>query len=121
MSLRWKALAVPALRWTLGLVLLLESLQFTFSQTAAHQLAHAGMPLWLRPVIGGSEILAAILFLVPATSVLGGRLLLVIFVLAAAVHFLHGQYDVSLLVLYAAAVLVCLAHRRNFAPDPSHD
>ncbi|HKW90200.1 MAG TPA: DoxX family protein [Candidatus Acidoferrales bacterium] len=121
MNPRWQVLAIPALRWTLSLVLFIESLQFTFSRAAARQLAHAGLPQWLRPVIGGAEIIAALLFLLPATTALGGRLLLAIFVIVAAIHFFHGQFDVSLLALYAVAVLVCLAHRKNPAPDAPHD
>jgi uncharacterized membrane protein YphA (DoxX/SURF4 family) len=113
MNTRLKNFSIPLLRWTLGLAVLLESCQFVFSASAAHFLAKAGLPPWIRPVLGGAEIIAAILFLVPFTALAGGCLLLVIFALAALVHILHGQYDVGGLVVYAAADFACMAHREN--------
>lgn len=104
--------AVPLLRWTLGLVVLFESARFVFSASAAHVLAKAGLPEWIRPALGGGEILATVLFLTPYTSVAGGYALLVIFGLAAAIHILHGQYDIGGLLVYAAAALVCLTYAK---------
>jgi hypothetical protein len=117
MSARLKNFSIPLLRWTLGLVVLLESFQFVFSTSAAHFLAKAGLPSWIQPVLGGAEIIAAVLFLVPFTALFGGYLLLVIFALAALVHILHGQVDVGGLVVNAAAVLVCMAYRENRAAE----
>jgi hypothetical protein len=105
--------SIPLLRWTLGLVVMLESFEFVFSASAAHFLAQAGWPAWLQPVLGGSEIIAALLFLVPSTATIGGYLLLVIFGLAALLHILHGQYGVEGLLVYAVAVLASMAHAKN--------
>jgi uncharacterized membrane protein YphA (DoxX/SURF4 family) len=113
MNTRRKNFSIPLLRWTLGLVVLLESCQFVFSGSAAHFLAKAGLPSWLRPVLGGAEIIAAVLFLLPWRARLGSYLLLIIFVLAALVHILHGQFDIGGLVVYAAGVFVCMAHSEN--------
>ena len=99
--------SIPLLRWTLGLVVTLQSFEFVFSTSAAHFLAKAGLPTWIRPVLGGAEIIAAVLFLVPFTTVIGSYLLFVIFGLATLVHMLHGQYGVEGLLVYAVAVLVC--------------
>jgi hypothetical protein len=111
-------ISIPLLRWILGLVVMLQSFEFIFSSSAAHFLAKAGWPAWLRPVLGGSEIIAAVLFLVPSTATVGGFLLLVIFGLAALLHVLHGQYGVEGLLVYAVAVLVSIAHTKNrTAPD----
>ena len=99
----WK-FAIPVLRWTVGLVVLYQSGRFVLS----HGPIHGGLPLWIRPVLGGPEILAAVLFLVPPTRTVGGYLLLVIFALAIVIHVLHGDYDVSVLLLYAAAVLATM-------------
>ncbi len=49
MNARLAKLSIPLLRWTLGLVVLLESCQFIFSASAAHFLAKAGLPSWIRP------------------------------------------------------------------------
>jgi hypothetical protein len=72
----------------------------------------------MRLVLSGAEILAAILFLVPFTSSLGGALLLVIFALALIIHTLHGDAPgLETLLVYGAAVLVCLAERRESVPS----
>ncbi len=111
MNERLTKIALPALRWSVGLVVLWESWEFTFGQSALRAFAKTGLPLWIRPLLGGSEILAAVLFLVPAASLVGGYALLVVFFFAALIHILHGWYDVGALVVYAMAVLVCMAHR----------
>jgi|HubBroStandDraft_1064217.scaffolds.fasta_scaffold164067_3 hypothetical protein len=111
--------AIPLLRWTVGLVVMLESLEFVFSNSVAHFLDKAGLPSWVRPVLGGSEIIAAALFLVPFTAVVGGYLLLVIFAIAALIHFLHGQFNVGALVVYAAAVIVCVVYQNSGTAEAS--
>ncbi|HXJ04829.1 MAG TPA: DoxX family protein [Candidatus Acidoferrum sp.] len=113
--------SIPLLRWTLGLVVILESCQFVLSESAAHFLAKAGLPAWIRPVLGGAESAAAILFLVPVTSLIGGYVLLVVFGMAALVHLLHGQFRVEGLVLYAVAVLVCITYTENRTGEALHD
>ncbi len=113
--------SLPLLRWTLGLVVMLQSFEFVFSTSAAHFLAKAGLPAWLRPVLGGAEIIAAVLFLVPFTATIGGYLLLVIFGLAALLHILHGQYRVEGLLVYAVAVLVSMAHTNNRTAETGHE
>jgi hypothetical protein len=121
MNARLAKCSISLLRWTLGLVVLLESFAFVFSTSAAHFLAKAGLPFWIRPVLGGAEIIAAILFLVPFTAAIGGYLLLVVFGFAFLIHVLHGQYEVGGLVVYAAAVLVCMAHAENKTQEAGHE
>jgi DoxX-like family len=111
MNAEVRRMAIPGLRWTLGLVLILESLRLALDTTAARHFANAGMPQWLRPALAWPEIVAAILFLVPLTTMLGGYLLLAVFLAAAALHFLHGEFQVGGLVVYAMAVLVCMTQR----------
>src|SRR5277367_4133151 len=113
--------SIPLLRSTLGLVIVVESFEFVFSNSAAHFLAKAGLPFWIRPVLGGAEIIAAILFLVPFTAAIGSYLLPVIFGLAILVHILHGQYEAIGLFVYAAAVLVCMAHGENKTQEAAHE
>ena len=71
------------------------------------------MPQWIRPVLGGSEIVAVLLFLTPAASLVGGYLLLLIFAIAVVFHFLHGDVDVGGLLVYGMAVLACMTHRNK--------
>jgi hypothetical protein len=108
---------MTALRWTLAIVVLIQSCLFVFASSGRHAVAQVGMPQWIRPVLGGSEIVAALLFLVPATSVAGGYLLLMVFFFAAAIHVLHGQYDVGGLVVYAVAVMACIRRREGAAAE----
>ncbi len=113
MNQQVKKLAIPGLRWTLGIVVLLESVRFVLSSSAAQHFAKIGVPQWIRPALGGSEIVAAVLFLTPATGVLGGYLLLFIFAIAAIIHCLHGEFEVGTLIVYGMAVLVCMTYRSN--------
>jgi hypothetical protein len=114
-------IAVNGLRWTVGSVILLESCKLAFLPSEIHAFSKSGLPAWIRPGLAGSEIVTAVLFLVPFTSVVGSYSLLLVFLLAALVHVLHGQYDVGVLVVYCMAVLVSLAHRRDTAGDVAHD
>jgi len=57
------------------------------------------------------EVVAAVLFLLSPTVVVGGWALLVIFAAAALLHFMHGQFEVGGLLVYGAAVFVVLAFR----------
>lgn len=73
------------------------------------------MPRWSGPGLGWTEAAAALLFLLPATTILGGGVLLLTFALAIAVHFQRGEFGVGALVVYGMAVVVCIADRRaNF-------
>jgi len=106
-----RRIALPGLRWSLGLVVVWESCEFAFGRSALRAFAKTGLPSWIRPLLGGSEIIAAVLFLVPAASLVGGYALLIIFFFAAVIHIVHGWYDVGALVVYGMAVLACMAGR----------
>lgn len=121
MKLSLTRLSIPLLRWTISIVVIIESVQFILSPAAAHLFLKLGVPAWVRPALGISEILATILFVVPATTIVGASLLLVIFALAAMVHLLHGQYGVSGLVVYAVAVLACMANRSSATTEVSDE
>jgi hypothetical protein len=120
MNARLTDLSIPLLRWTLGLVVILESFEFIFSSSVAHFLAKTGLPSWIRPILGGAEIIAAVLFLLPITTLLGGYLLLVIFTMAVLLHVLHGQFAVEGLIVYAVAVLVCMAYKGRTTAEVLH-
>lgn len=103
--------SITGLKWTVGLVVLCESSLFAFEPGRIRAFEHSGLPYFMRPVLAGSEILAAALFLFPLTSVVGGYFLWSVFAFAAAIHVLHGQYDLGNLVVYSMAVWVNLAQR----------
>jgi len=107
------SITITCLKWTLGLVVLLESIHFALSPLTAHHLAAMGLPPWVRFALGGGEVAAAMLFLVPQAMKLGGWLLLVIFAFAVAIHLLNGQIAVGALLVYAAAVIVCMTNPKS--------
>jgi hypothetical protein len=87
---------------------------FHMTYTKWHAPGHAGALGGIRLVLSGSEMLAAALFLVPATTVAGAYLLLGIFGLAIIIHALHGDVSgMETLIVYAAAVLVSVVYRAD--------
>ena len=101
-----------ALQWSVGLVVLWESWQ-TFHHAMAHFAGadHSSGLAHVRLVLSAAEIIAAVLFLLPKASRLGGYVLLVIFALAVVIHTLHGDFGgMEPLIVYAAAVLVVLTN-----------
>ena len=94
--------ALTGLQWTLGLVILIEAVLFVMP-SAAHDFAQTHMPDIVRLVLGWGEIIGALLLLIPRTAVRGGWVLVGIFVLAIAIHLLHGAYNVGNLLIYTAA------------------
>jgi hypothetical protein len=105
--------AISILSLSTGLIVLVESCLFVFSASRGHAFAMSGMPHLIRPILGGAEIVAALLFLIPPARMIGGYALLVIFAFAALIHILHGQPDVGALVVYAAAVYTVLAAHKS--------
>jgi hypothetical protein len=121
MSTQLKRFAIPALRSTVSLVVLWESVRLAFGESAGQHFARTGMPAWVRPALAWPEIVAALLFLVPFTAVIGSYSLLAIFGIAAVLHILHGQFDIGVLAVYGAAVFVTLAHKNDFKAGLTHD
>jgi hypothetical protein len=106
-------LTLVGLRLTLAIVVLAQAIAFLYSSPASS--AHAGyaLPHALRLALGWSEVIGAILFLLPPTFVIGGWLLIAVFSGAMFVHLAHGQFAVGALLVYGAAVGVVLAHRQR--------
>jgi hypothetical protein len=113
MNERLGSLAVPGFGWCVGLIVLWQPGRFAFGPAVMRVFAETGWPAWIRPVLGGIEIVAAVLFLLPVTTVVGGYALLVVFFFAAVFRVLHGWYDISASVLYAMAVLVSVADQER--------
>lgn len=93
---------LTVLQWTLGIVILIEAIQFVLPG-AAHDFARTHMPGFVRLVVGFGEILGCILLLIPKTTVRGAWFLLAVFVMAILIHLLHGAYNVGNVAIYAAA------------------
>jgi uncharacterized membrane protein YphA (DoxX/SURF4 family) len=86
---------IIALRWAVGLVVLVEALHFALSPATAAHFARSGLPLWIRPALGWVEAAAAILFLLPAAARVGGCGLLLTFAAAVAMHVHLGHYGIG--------------------------
>jgi uncharacterized membrane protein YphA (DoxX/SURF4 family) len=95
-------LGLCVLRWSLGIVILIEAILF-LSPVGAHGFARTHLPSIVRWILGYGEILGCVLLLIPQTVRRGAWLLLALFVMAILIHLLHGIYGVSNLVIYAAA------------------
>jgi hypothetical protein len=94
--------AVTVLQWTLGVVILIESILFLLP-SAAHAFAQTHMPNAMRFGLGLAEAAGCVLMLYPRTAVRGAWLLMVVFALAIVIHLLHGMYNVGDLAIYMAA------------------
>src|SRR5215470_246889 len=88
------------LRYSLGIVILIEAVLFVLP-SAAHDFARTHMPGFVRLVLGIGEILGSVLLLIPKTVVSGAWVLLAVFVMGILLHLLHGLYGVGHLVVYA--------------------
>ena len=115
MSINHRTTSVSVLRWALGVVVLWESCHFALSAAEARHLGQMGLPLWLGPVLGGAESLAALMLLIPKLDRIGGLLLLVTFAIAAAIHVLHGQFQIGSLLVSSAAALTCISRNSRLA------
>ncbi len=95
-------IALTGLQWTLGIVILIESVLFLLP-SAGRDFARTHMPNFVRLILGCGEILGSVLLLNPRTAIRGAWLLMGVFVLAIVVHLLHGLYNVGDLAIYAVA------------------
>lgn len=95
-------MALTGLQWVLGIVILVEAVLFVLP-SAAHGFARTHMPNLIRFLLGGGEILGSVLLLLPKTAIRGAWVLAVVFVLAIAIHLVHGMTNVGDLVIFTAA------------------
>ena len=109
MSGRMQSVSTLFLRWVLGLAVLWESFHFAISASSAHHVTRMGLPRWTAPVLGGAEIMAAILFLVPRSMRIGGVFLMMIFVIAAVLHIVHRDFQIGGLLIYITAAWTCIS------------
>jgi hypothetical protein len=95
-------IALTGLQWTLGIVILIESVLFLLPR-AGPDFARTHMPNFVRLFLGFGEAAGSVLFLIPRTEIRGAWVLVAVFVLAIVIHLLHGLYNVGDLAIYTAA------------------
>jgi uncharacterized membrane protein YphA (DoxX/SURF4 family) len=105
-------IGLSILRWTLGIVILIEAVLFVMP-SAAHEFSRMHMPGFVRLILGWGEIAGCILLLIPKTAIRGAWLLLAVFVFAILIHLLHGTYNVGSLAIYTAAALAIAIGKGN--------
>jgi len=102
MSASNSKLGLCVLQYSLAVVILIEAVRFVLPG-AAHDFARLHLPGFVRLVVGYGEILGSLLLLIPRSAIAGAWCLCLVFVMAIAIHLLHGQYEIGNLVIYAAA------------------
>jgi hypothetical protein len=109
------------LRWTLGIVVVWQSIFTAWTAyPEIHIAGHHGVHAWVRLILGSIEALGALLFLVPSGTLLGGWILLAVFLFAILFHALQGEFNFGALLVYGSATVVCMAEHkraRREAPD----
>ena len=100
-----RAGSLTVLRLVLGTVLVILAIATLLRPSTDPHPAH--LVLVIR-AIALAEIAGGLLLLVPRTMRLGAVVLLAVFTVAVAIHFLHGEWNVGPLVVYGAAAQVFL-------------
>jgi len=95
-------IALTALQWTLGLVILVEAILFLMPD-ARQGFARTHLPNFVRLALGWGEIMGAVLLLIPRTAIRGAWLLIAVFLFAILIHLLHGMFNVGNLAIYTAS------------------
>jgi hypothetical protein len=109
--------SIQILRWILGIVIAIASVQTVLrAYPEIHNAGHQGLHAWIALVLGSVETVGAILFLLPETLITGGWLLLAVFAIAFLFHGLQGDFRGDLLI-YAAATLACIANLAIREPE----
>ena len=103
--------ALLGLQASVGLIIFAEAAFLAFAPAAIQAFARTGLPNSLRIILAWTEMVLALLLLVPRAMVVAGWGLILVFVFAAGVHILHGKMDVGALVIDAAAVLVIVSRK----------
>jgi hypothetical protein len=98
------ARAFLALWWTLGILLVVYSVQTAWLSLAAS----SGVDVHVA-ILASTEAIAGLLFLMPKTMRAGGVCLLAVFALALVLHGRKGDFEGQLLI-YAVAVSLVMVH-----------
>lgn len=104
---------ISCLRWVLGIVVAWQSIATAWAAyPGIHASGHHGAHGWIRLILGSTETLGAVLFLLPRTLLLGGWILLAVFSFAILFHALQGEFNFGALLVYGAATIVCMAQAK---------
>ena len=105
---KWKVVGTWALCVLLSLVFLMAGASKLMGvQMHVDNFARWGYPQWFRSVVGATEVVAAVLLVIPRTTLQGASVLILVMVGAVGTHVLHGEWGMVLppLVLGGLAAL----------------
>ena len=102
---------IRALHLIVGGVALIQAAVFLSALYGGESSSHQSPLFWAQVVLASLEVVAALLFLIPRTFVLGVWALLAVFLFAAALHVAHGEFNIGALLVYAVAVVVVKTYR----------
>ncbi len=103
-------MTISFLRWSIALVLGSGAALLLLS--LAHG-GHPGVPDAIAGALGVAELVAALLFLVPRTTALGGIALVGVLAAAAVLHIAIGEVPPPSFVVYAAGIAVVMRSARR--------
>lgn len=105
---------IRVLRLVVGSVALIQAAILLFTLYGKEHSSRHHSLFWIQSVLASSEIVAALLFLVPRTLVFGVWALVTVFLFAMLLHVAHGEFDViGGLSVYTVAVLVVRAYKNS--------
>ena len=105
-----RTLSIKALRFILGIVVLIESMMVAYTYKEVVAADHIGLPGQVILALALIEILGAVLFLIRPTIRYGSYILLAVFACAVLIHVLHGQYNIGGLLVYGAGAVAVWFH-----------
>jgi hypothetical protein len=115
--------ALLVLHAAVAVIVLIQAVLLALAPAQINAFHKTGLPDAIRIALAWGEIVFAALFLVPRTMKFAGYGLVVIFLSAMALHFLHGVGSSEVLVIYTAAVAVVMSarpdHPENTMPGSS--
>lgn len=98
------------IQYLIGVILLILSLELIFNHKCAMDFKVLRQPDYVRLILGWSEIISALLFLVGKTKIIGAYALLLVFMYAAYLHIQVGLFPIGLLPWAFGVLLTIICH-----------
>ncbi|HEU5052845.1 MAG TPA: hypothetical protein VFT78_07020 [Hanamia sp.] len=105
------------LSYAVGIGLLIVTLFFLFDPAAAENFKPLKQPDYVRLLLGLTEVILSVLFIIPATRIWGASGLLIVFAFAAWLHLRVDLHPFGLIgwAIAVCFVLYCSSKRKTLA------
>lgn len=109
------------LTYAVGIGLIIVTLFFLFDPGAAENFKPLKQPDYVRLLLGWTEVLLSVLFIIPATRIWGAIGLLIVFAFAAYLHLRVGLPPYGLIgwIIAVSIVWYCSNRRKTLAKRSS--